>query len=106
MPNYNLGALEGSPCDTLTTVNDDLSMVNSIVNIYPNPSQQELTIEILNGVKPKSITVTDATGKEVMKLNAPKPNTQVNIALLSAGLYFVKVQEKDGSVTVKKFVKQ
>ncbi len=106
MPNYNLGALEGSACDTLTSVSNEQLSVNSIVRIYPNPSQQELTIEILNGVKPKSITVTDATGKEIMKINSTKPSTQVNISSLSAGLYFVKVQERDGSVTVKKFVKE
>lgn len=107
MPNYNLRRLEGSACDTLyNNVNSELAIVKSIVRVYPNPSSEELNVEVLNGVKPKQVTVTDALGRDLIKLTTTKPNTQLNIKQLSAGVYFVRVQMQNGEVQIRKFVKE
>lgn len=106
MPNYNLGRLEGSACDTLYNgLNENLKNVNSIVRVYPNPASDELIIEVLNGVKLKEIEITNALGVTVMKLKQTKPNQQLNIKALAAGVYFIKVQMQNGEMQVKKFVK-
>ena len=44
-PNYRLGPLKGSPCDTIITHTTDWS-VDSEIKIYPNPSSGPFTIEI------------------------------------------------------------
>ena len=38
MPNYNLGRLIGSPCDTLQTVSLEENKNENLINIFPNPS--------------------------------------------------------------------
>ncbi|MEI7801776.1 MAG: T9SS type A sorting domain-containing protein [Bacteroidota bacterium] len=107
LPNYNLSALDESECDSLGLgLNENNLSVKSILNIYPNPASDELTIEILNGVKPKEIEITDALGVTVMKLKQTKPNQQVNIKSLAAGVYFIKVQMQNGDMQVKKFTKE
>ncbi len=107
MINYNLSALDDSPCDTLGLgINGIEAVPYPLLNIYPNPASDELTIEVLNGIAPKEIEIINSLGVTVMKLKQTKPNQQVNIKSLAAGVYFVKVRMKDGSVTVRKFVKQ
>ncbi len=104
MLNYSLSALDGSSCDSLGLGVNNRQLV-SLINIYPNPANNELTIEVLNGIAPKQIEITNSSGVIVVKLKQTKPNQQVNIKSLAGGLYFVKVYMKDGSVTVMKFVK-
>ncbi len=103
--NYSLGSLEGSACDTLNSVTVEINQ-KSIIRIYPNPAQDELTIEILNGIAPKEIDITNALGVTVIKLKQTKPNQQVNIKSLISGVYFVKVKMQDGSITILKSVKK
>ncbi len=106
MPNYDLGRLVDSPCDTLyNSVNEKITNEKSIVRIYPNPATNELTIEILNGIAPKKIEISNSLGVTVMQLHQTKPTAQLNIRQLAAGVYFVKVKMQDGSVTVRKFMK-
>ncbi len=106
-PNYNLSAIDGSACDTLGLgVNGVTEIKRSILNIYPNPVNDELTIEVLNGIAPKYIEITNSIGVTVIKFNQTKPNQQVNIKDLTRGIYFVKVVMNDGSLIVKKMVKE
>ena len=103
--NFNLGALNGSECDTLKDGINEGGVNEIIIEIYPNPTNDELTIEVLNGIAPKEIEITNEVGQVLMKLKQTKPNLKLNIKSFSSGIYFVKVLMKDGSVTVRKFVK-
>jgi hypothetical protein len=105
MPNYKLGELEGSACDTLTST-QEIKLRKSIINIYPNPAHEVLNIEILNGSKPSSMKLVDITGREIILLNQTKPTQQVNIQSLSKGIYLLKVEHDNGEREVKKIVKQ
>ncbi len=104
--NYNLSAIDNSPCDTLGLGITESRISNSIINIYPNPTIDELTIEVLNGIAPQEIDIKNAIGITVMKLKQTKPTAQINIKSLSAGVYFVKVKMQNGEIQVKKFVKE
>ena len=114
MVNYNLGPLVGSACDTLVEIGiEELLLQKSIMRIYPNPSSDKLTIEVLNallqdgqGIAPQEIEIINSLGVTVLKLKQIKSTSQVNIKSLAGGIYFVKVRMTDGSVTVKKVVKE
>ncbi len=107
MPNYNLSALDESTCDTLGLgIHSEIKNRKSIINIYPNPLSDELSIEILNGVAPKEIEIINALGVQCLMFNVQRPTTQVSVKQLAAGVYFVKIRMQDGGVTVEKFVKE
>lgn len=98
-------------------------LINSIVNsednntkninvilktaIYPNPSNGEFTLKLLNGTEKGNIDlqVYDISGKLVFK-NAAVANQEL-IAIktnLTKGIYLLKVTTKDGSVDIHRIV--
>ena len=75
------------------------------VFIYPNPAQHNIRLHGFEINFIKSITIFDATGKELYeKLNVSNDGN-INIADLTAGLYFLKILTVDGSSILKKLVK-
>ena len=67
-PNYRLGALVGSPCDTLTATTSP-DPPNYGMKVYPNPSKADITFDITlpnYGIKDGAVLkVYDILGKEV-----------------------------------------
>ena len=82
----------------------DFNHIN-FVKLFPDPVQDELTIETLNGV-PNEIEIANSFGVIVMKFYQTKPFQSINIHSLPAGIYFVKMKMNDGSLLVGKFVKE
>lgn len=83
----------------------DLTIQNSI-QIFPNPSQDEITIEFSTGITPQQIIITDEFGREIKKFNTQKSITQLDIQSLASGIYFLKIQIQNGNIEVRKFVKE
>lgn len=76
------------------------------INIYPNPAQSEITIESSNGKLFNQITVTDIFGREIHSEQTNSKLSIINCQLFPSGVCFIKVQLQDGSVVVKKFIKE
>ncbi|PCI96237.1 MAG: hypothetical protein COB15_11125 [Flavobacteriales bacterium] len=76
-------------------------ILNSVINIYPNPTSNQLTID--TELKLSEITIFDITGKIIMTTNG-NTNT-INVTALSDGIYFIKIITEERTIT-KKFVKQ
>ena len=106
MPNYNLSALDGSVCDTLNLSVKDFKNEKTIVRVFPNPVADELTVEVLNGIAPKQIEITNSLGQNVIRLKQTKPTALINIHSLPSGIYFIKVHLQNGELLAKKFIKQ
>ena len=80
---------------------DNHPEMNSDINIYPNPTSNQLSID--TELKISEITIIDITGKIIMTI---KQNTNIiNVADLSNGIYFIQLITEDRVIT-KKFVKQ
>ena len=75
-------------------------------NLFPNPVTDELTIARGNqfGSGVYSFEIIDALGKTVSKANSAEDITTVNVADLQRGVYFLRIQTKNGLQT-KRFVK-
>lgn len=71
------------------------------VSVYPNPFVDVVKISDIKGVK--SITVTDASGRNVRTLAAA---SEINLAQLKSGLYFINLRYEDGTVKTVKSVKK
>jgi hypothetical protein len=60
------------------------------VNIYPNPAQAWLSLEMKDpGLKIKMVRVTDVSGKEV--INTRNPIEKIDVSGLKTGSYFLEV---------------
>lgn len=105
--NYSLGKLtSSSACDTIPSVTAEIKNQNNSVSIFPNPASEQLTV-YTNQLAVNAICITDALGKIVLNLSpVSKSVTQLDIKSLASGVYFVKVKMQEGSVTVKKFVRE
>ncbi|WP_170118745.1 DUF6923 family protein [Dyadobacter jiangsuensis] len=84
-----------------------VSVENGAVQIavYPNPVQDELTIEGLSGAE--TIRILDVSGRIVTQdRNGTDQTThKLGIRYLSNGIYVINVQMRDGSTVSRKLVK-
>ncbi|MBS1922978.1 MAG: T9SS type A sorting domain-containing protein [Bacteroidetes bacterium] len=88
-PNYYLDRLIGSPCDTLTSIND-LKEHDFHFSIAPNPSNGSFKIMYLLPQNCKgTFEVFDITGKKVFSYNLPPWSTMQYISLpkIASGIY-------------------
>ena len=75
----------------------------SNVKVYPNPATDKLTIET-NNVNLSSIEIYNLLGKKVLEQNKLSNNT-INISNLSNGVYMLKLNSDNMSITKKLIVK-
>ncbi len=92
-PNYRLGALEGSPCDTLETVSVVEVGDKAAVELFPNPAHEELWISYPQGLKAGRLVLYDLSGRQVLEvpLTAGLTQQQVEVSALAGGLYVYRV---------------
>lgn len=92
--------------DGFTTQEVETPPVNSVANVnatmakvYPNPASDKLMIDLFdNSVKMASII--DAAGRMITTVDCTA-HTEMNIADLAAGTYFLQLTGGDGAVTTK-----
>lgn len=89
-----------------TVVEDNLSvqsydLINKI-KVFPNPTDNNIFIEAIEGVEIYTIEVIDISGKELLRL---KNVNNCNLLGLTSGIYFLKIQTNKGKVN-KKIIKK
>lgn len=95
--------------DDITLIDQTTVGVNELGNgesleVYPNPANDVLNIDIKNFNKENlSIKIVDVIGKEVLKSDY---KNQIDISELQKGIYFVAIQQNDKTLGVKKIIKQ
>jgi hypothetical protein len=102
MPNYNLGALDGSPCDTLTTIKQFSNQDK--ISIFPNPTNGFINIEIQNYNK-TNIQVLTLDGQIIKDFLLTKSRALIDISEVPQGLYMIKIIMQD-KVINKKIIKE
>ncbi len=98
-------------CDSVVTQIDENS-IDKHIQIYPNPANDNITIEILQVLQSQKsiISVYDLRGQLMLKLPTQQAKTVpivigINVSTLSKGIYILKIQNADG-IMFKKFVKE
>ncbi len=99
MPNYNLGPLEGSECDTLLPIQTALP---TVINIYPNPSTGNIFIsgspnDLFN------LTLYNLLGENVFEQKNTPGNVLINLPV-DNGIYEVVLRSADNIILVEKLV--
>ncbi|MDF2448674.1 MAG: Carboxylesterase type [Bacteroidota bacterium] len=82
----------------------ELNANTVISSVFPNPSDNEVTIEFLNGSTPHRIELIDVTGKTIASDICEQSTYRLKKNNLSAGLYFLKVTEQSGSSVTQKII--
>ncbi|MBL0341641.1 MAG: T9SS type A sorting domain-containing protein [Bacteroidetes bacterium] len=78
-------------------------------SMYPNPVNEMLNIELNSSVEFQSISITDISGREVIRFNNPgnvSGKIEIPTKALTSGTYFVSLLKNDASLMkVQRFVK-
>jgi hypothetical protein len=109
-PNYQLGPLSGSACDTLDS-GDTIAEERNILKIYPNPTPGPITVELeLPGWDREGLelVIYDALGKRIYAHSFGKWTYlhTVDPGVLSAGIYIVQLKLKGRVLATEKIVVQ
>jgi hypothetical protein len=62
-----------------------------IVNIFPNPASESLTISLPNNASTTDCILFDNLGKEVRRFSISGGENMVNVSTLETGSYLVKI---------------
>lgn len=98
---YIINALQYYQNELTLSTSKNLKPTNSIV-VYPNPANNELNVRRnseLNG--DIDIDIYDIQGKTVLKQILKNNETKINIESLLHGIYFVKINSNQYSITEK-----
>jgi hypothetical protein len=90
--------------DDMNAVKTFASAASENIRLYPNPTLNQLTIEILEGTF-DTITVYAATGTIVKSVDPSMENMTIDVSRLASGMYFVKFVSEGLAVT-KRFIKE
>jgi hypothetical protein len=104
MPFYGLGKQEGSPCDTIKLP----VAINTIIKIYPNPTSDNLTIELPTDTKKARVIIYSMLGEVVMsqtREQVKNSKLEISVRQLAQALYSIRI-EANGSRFIGKFVKE
>ncbi|WP_165836281.1 PKD domain-containing protein [Taibaiella soli] len=86
-------------------VSTSVNNINTLANVlvYPNPVQDQLTIETPINYHAAIMTID---GREVAQQQVVAPRTVINTSNLSAGIYLLQLTDANGQRGVMKIVKQ
>lgn len=82
-------------------------MEETMIQVYPNPATDLLTISVGDATqsKPLSVTVIDVMGREAYAGTVSATEMSLDVSHLLSGVYFIQM-EQDGFWGVRKFMKQ
>lgn len=84
----------------------DKGLLSSGVSVYPNPFNSEATILFEEEQKNTSIRIIDVMGKEVRKMSITGRSLLIEKGMLSPGIYFVQIRDKNKNLVNKKIIVQ
>jgi hypothetical protein len=93
--------------DTGNTAGVD-NFAEDLIKIYPNPARNTLTLQGLEDLTIKSVTVNDLNGRRMTEIN-PVDNTlqeTIDISTLQSGIYILNIADNNNRVISKKLIKE
>jgi hypothetical protein len=95
--------LNGESCEQYTAVGIEDSYLNKGVRVFPNPSNEQATIEVLNPKRSGSyhIQLFNLEGREMYSGQSVSGKFSINCQEFSEGMYFFRVSNEDWSSSGK-----
>ncbi|AXG69323.1 pregnancy-associated plasma protein-A [Kordia sp. SMS9] len=84
----------------------ELPALDTLISMYPNPAQNEITIAANEGILLENITIIDINGKVVKSVTLKNQiQNRIDINDISSGVYFVNIRTNTGKTVIKKLIK-
>jgi para-nitrobenzyl esterase len=83
---------------------NELSAVNLLQSIYPNPSSDKVTLVFVNSNTEHTISLMDITGKVVKTDKTSASEFTFEKSNIQSGIYFLKITESNGQSSVHKII--
>ena len=102
-PNYELGPLASSLCDTITSVGIEPNKANFAFNLYPNPTINKVTLNI-NALKPNEIatlSIYNNLGALLLQKEITLHTQSLDVTDLPNGIYFIQLSTAEFTATQK-----
>jgi hypothetical protein len=109
-PNFRLGPVVGSPCDTLTVSTFAPEPVKAQMVLRPNPATShavaDMSVSDYSADMQLSLTVTDLSGSEVARYSVPPYAAlqRIETEYLPNGVYFVALKSRGRVLRTEKLV--
>jgi Secretion system C-terminal sorting domain len=100
-PNFRLGTLSNSMCDTLTVSSQQAVLDTQRIHIFPNPTSDILTITISNNTTALQYKLYDVMGREVQSGMIESP---IDLKTIANGIYFIAIYNNTKRLTTQKIV--
>ncbi len=86
---------------------DDISDFANAINIYPNPTRGQLTIDNRSQKEITQVIISDINGRiiEIVETDTSVNNTNISLEKYSSGIYFARINTLNESI-VKRIIKQ
>lgn len=75
------------------------------INVFPNPVHTQLNVTYEDQITPEQISLTNALGQVVYSAKHFNTGEQIDVSMLAAGIYYLKIQTAAGQ-SVFKLVKE
>ncbi len=85
--------------------NVSVSDLEKNISIYPNPTTGQFTIDLRGSARPRSVEITDITGKIIYNTTMEHVALQIDISENASGIYFIKFQNNE-TVKILKVIKE
>jgi hypothetical protein len=106
-PNFRLGRLEGSDCDTLYSSNTSVYDIEPVFSVFPNPARDVLEISWeVDGFQTMDVRVLDMLGREVVFSRGNGSGMRLDVSGWAVGMYVLQLESKGQVLTVEKIVVQ
>jgi hypothetical protein len=99
-PNYRLGPITGSVCDSLTAVHE---LQAQDISVYPNPAKDNLFITSSRSLNETVITLFNIHS-QILLQQSPGFGNNFELSIppdIGTGIYMLRIQSKEGVVTKK-----
>ena len=88
---------------TVLTATGDLTLEDPLLNVYPNPVNDILYLDFPNDVDLTQIELVNLNGQVVQTFK--EDLRQLDLSSLESSIYFLRIIDKEGSVSTKKVIK-
>jgi len=100
--NVNLGTASVIIEDIGTGIDNYNEVLSSAIKVYPNPASDVINIEINDDININKITLTNMLGELIKEITHPvESKLLINTGDYSNGVYFLKIETKEGLVVKK-----
>lgn len=114
---YQVEVISPNSCNPTRSYNSSLSNIstnnpdgiyenkNNLFSVSPNPSNANITIELLSLNNDEALSILDMQGQILHHQVLKTIKSEINTSSFSKGVYFIELKTKKG-IEVKKFIKQ